>query len=105
MSKISTDQAIEKAIGFVKGLKPEYLGAKPENIRLETIQLFGKEWVVVLSYTTSITRPENSTGNLLLEALSTRRYIKELEIDSSSGDVIAMRNPEAPVTTSESLAA
>ena len=100
---ITSDKAIENAFSFVNGLKPEYLGAKPENMRLETVQLFGKEWVVVLSYTITgqSAFPKESLGNALSDLLKTRRYIKELEINSESGEVVAMRNPESPVTTSE----
>ena len=104
---ITSDKAIEKAISFVSGLKPEYLGAKPERIMLETIQRFGKEWVVVVSYTLKkdgeLTK-EIPTGGLS-DLLLARRYIKELEIDSESGEVIAMRNPEAPATTGVAIAA
>ena len=104
---ITSDQAIEKAFSFVNGLKPEYLGAKPENMRLETIQKFGKEWIVVLSYSISTPRFNNKeiTEAALLGVLSSRRYIKELEIDAFSGDVIAMKNPEAPATTGAVIAA
>ncbi len=102
---ITLNQALEKAISFIDGLKPEYLGSKPESIRVETIQLFGKEWVVVVSYNTSKKQEEVNTINKLFEALSVRRFIKEVEIDSETGEVVAMRNPEAPVTTGESLAA
>ncbi len=99
---IDSNKAIEKAFSFVQSIDPKYLGAKPENIRLETIQLFGKEWVVVLSYFSSVKGSEDSTANKLLEALKVRRYIKEIEVDSESGEVIAMRNPEAPVTVTAS---
>ena len=101
---ITSDKAIEKAFSFVSGLKAEYLGAKPENMRLETIQKFGKEWIVVLSYSIP-GRPPEGIASALAEILSNRRYIKELEIDAISGEVIAMRNPEAPATTGEAIAA
>ena len=102
---INSDQAIEKAFSFVGGLKPEYLGAKPERMRLETIQRFGKEWVVVLSYFIGIDPKEENIGNKFLQALSSRRFIKEVEIDSETGEVVAMRNPEAPATTGEAIPA
>ena len=102
---IKSEIAIEKAVEYLKGVKPEYLGAMPESIRLETVQLFGKDWVVVLSYLTQVQQEGENLTNKLLQALSTRRYIKEFEIDAESGELIAMRNPEAPSTTGASLAA
>jgi hypothetical protein len=106
---VNSEQAIEKAFSFLQGLKPEYLGSKPENIRLETIQRFNGEWVVVLSYLISLPKRTESTaeGNLLskfLEGLSSRRYIKEFEINAETGELVAMRNPEAHTPTGESLA-
>ena len=101
----TSEAAIDKAAAFLKSLKPDYLGGEPKNIRLETIQLFGKEWVVILSYTISIPRGGENLANQLLEALSTRRYFKEFEIDTESREVIAMRNPQAPTSASERLTA
>lgn len=106
---LTSEQAIEKAFGFLKGLKPEYLGATPESIRLETLQRFGKDWVVVLSYYIRVkpaaSEADASLTNKLLEALSSRRFIKEIEIDAESGELLAMRNPEAPATTGEPIEA
>jgi hypothetical protein len=101
---IKSEAAIDTAVAFLKKLKPEYLGSAPENIRLETIQLFGKEWVVVLRYTVSIPRNGENITNQLLEALSTRNYFKEFEIDAESGDVIAMRNPHVQASNTRQAA-
>ncbi len=98
---ITSKTAIEKAITFLESLKPDYLGGEPKSIRLETIQLFDKEWVVILSYTILTPRPEAGLVNSLAELLSSRRYFKEFEINAQSGDVIAMRNPQAPAATLE----
>jgi len=98
---ITSNSAIDKAAAFLGSLKPEYLGGEPENVRLETIQLFGKEWVVVLSYSISTPRIGENFSNQLLEALSTRRYMKEIEIDAESGEAIAMKNPQAPISNME----
>ena len=78
---IKSEAAIDKAVAFLKKLKPEYLGSgsAPDNIRLETIQLSGKEWYVLLRYTISIPRTNENIANQLLEALSTRNYFKEFE--------------------------
>ena len=102
---ITSKTAIDKAVAFLESLGSDYLGGDPKNFRLETIQRFGKEWIVVLSYTISIQRGEENLTNQLLEALSTRRYFKEVEIDAESGEAVAMRNPQAPATTGERLAA
>jgi hypothetical protein len=105
---IKSEAAIDTAVAFLKKLKPEYLGSgsAPDNIRLETIQLSGNEWYVLLRYTISIPPiGENIAKNQLLEALSTRNYFKEFEIDAESGEVIAMRNPQSPAIANTRLAA
>jgi hypothetical protein len=98
-TQITDTQAIEKAFDYLKNLKPEYLG-KVEEIRLEAIQFFGTEWVVILSY---LTKRKQEGGdkyrNPLLDALSYQRYYKEFDIDASTGDVRAMKNPESPELT------
>ena len=102
---ITSKTAIDKAVAFLESLGTDYLGGDPKNFRVETIQLFGKEWVVVLSYTISVLRNGENLSNQLLEALSTRRYFKEVEIDAESGEAIAMRNPQVPAGTHERQAA
>ncbi len=102
---IQSEVAIDKAVEYLKNIKPSLLGAVPENIRLETVQLFGKEWVVVLSYTTQLQRGDESLTNKFLEALSYRRHVKEFEVDTETGRVLAMRNPQSPTTTNEPLTA
>lgn len=98
-TEITSDHAIEKAFDYLKNLKPEYLG-KVEEIRLETVQFFGTEWVVILSYLTKRKQEEGGKQrNPLLDALSYQRYYKEFDIDANTGDVRAMKNPESPELT------
>ena len=102
---ITSKTAIDKAVAFLESLGTDYLGGDPTHFRLETIQRFGNDWVVVMSYTISVPRSGENLANQLLEALSTRRYFKEVEIDAESGEAIAMRNPQEPASTHERLAA
>ncbi len=102
---ITSKTAIDKAVAFLESLGSEYLGGVPKAFRVETIQRLDKEWVVLLSYTISISRSEGNIVNPLAELLSTRRYMKEVEIDVESGEAIAMRNPQAPATSGAHQAA
>jgi hypothetical protein len=98
---ITSKTAIDKAIAFLESLGTDYLGGYPKNFRLETIQRSGNDWVVIMSYTISVPRNGENLANPLLEALSTRRYLKEVEIDAESGEAIAMRNPQSPASAHE----
>ncbi len=97
---VTAETAIDRASEFLKGLKSEYIGTIEDNsIRLETIQFFPNEWIVVLSYLTKTPRQGESALNPLLEALSYQRYYKEFEIDSTTGKLVAMRNPHEHEST------
>lgn len=94
---VTDTEAIEKAFSYLKS--HEKFLENPGNPRLETIQRFNGEWVVVVSY---LIERRNDAGDIvlnpLLQALKYQRYFKEFEIDAKSGDIIAMRNPgENPV--------
>jgi hypothetical protein len=93
---VSSEQAVEKAFNYLAALGPKYLG-QPESPRLETIQRFDDEWLVVLSY--MITGSAKSE-NPVLKALTAQRKYKEFEINAETGEVLAMRNPEDRPQTS-----
>ena len=102
---ITPNAAIDKAIAFLGSLNPELLGGKPQDVRLETIHLFEKGWIAMLSYEVTVKQNGEVSANEFLKALSTRRYIKEFEIDGESGEIIGMKNPLAPSRATERLAA
>ena len=89
---VTSQQAIEQAFHYLKGLPPEYLEA-PSHPRLETIQRFGDEWIVVISYLTSLGEKQGSSLNPLLKALTVQRRFKEFEIKADTGEVVALRDP------------
>jgi hypothetical protein len=85
---LTAEEAIERSIEFLKGLKPELLGSAPKNIRLEELQE-GRYWVVALSYETD---------------LSPERIIKEVSIAAKTGKIIAFLNGSASSTSEPNVA-
>lgn len=98
---ITSEQAIEKAFGYIKS-QSEHLDVV-DSPRLESVQLFGDDWVVTLSYFTERKTGDSPALNSLLQALSYQRSFKEIEINATNGEIIGMTNPTArptePVTS------
>ncbi len=89
MPIISSESAIRKATEYLKSIPPELLGEKIEAIRLETIQLFGEEWSVVLSYLV-----EPSLENPFLKALGSVRRYREIRVNAQDGGITALLSPD-----------
>ena len=90
MPQITSEQAIRKASEYLKSIPEELLGETVAHIRLETVQLFDNEWVVVLSY---VVEPQ-SVDNVFLKTLGTYRRFREITVDSATGLVKGMRTPD-----------
>ncbi len=90
----TSDDAIKAAVEYLKQLPSELLGI-PEDIRLESIQLFGSEWVVTLSYMASAGYTGSpASDNPLARALRTVRREKEFEVNAETGQVQSMTKPK-----------
>lgn len=87
MTKIRSETAIKIATEYLKGIPPDLLGEKFDQIRLETIQSFDDEWVVILSYLV-----EASSENPLLKALGTFRRYREIIVSAETGEVLSLRS-------------
>lgn len=90
MANLTSEEAIRKAVDYLKSLSAELLGENPEEIRLETVQLFEDNWVVILSY---LVRPE--IDNAWLKAFQTYRRYKEITLSVANGDVLSFRTIES----------
>jgi hypothetical protein len=86
---ITAEQAIDKAIEYFKMLPPKLLEG-PTNLRLEAIQQHNGEWDIVLSFVTT----PSDVPNQFMEALQRQRRYKEFKVDTSSGNVLGMKNAE-----------
>lgn len=93
---LTSEQAVEKAFEYIMGLS-EHLDVI-DNPRLESVQLFGDDWIVTVSYFTQRKAGDSVALNSLFQALSYQRSFKEIEIKSTSGEIIGMRNPQARPT-------
>jgi hypothetical protein len=91
---INEEGAIKAAVDYLKQLPAELLG-NPKDIRLETIQSFDDEWIVVLSYLSERDLGLPVTDSPLARALSTVRRSKEFSVAVKSGKVTGMTMPHA----------
>ena len=74
---LTAEEAIERAIAFLEGLKPEHLGSAPKNIRIEELEE-DRYWIVALSFETDLSSPE--------------RITKEISMSKQSGKIVSFLN-------------
>ena len=84
---LKAKEAVERAMEHLLELSPEMT-----DLRMEEIVPFGNNWRITFSGTPP-PLPDGS-GNVAY-LLQPRRIYKVVEVDSSSGDFVSLRNPAA----------
>jgi hypothetical protein len=95
MPKFTSSQAIQSASDYLRNIPKDLLGEDISELRLETIQLFGNEWVIVFSY---LVEPKDAE-NPLLRTLRTFRRYREITMNADTGEILGLRSPKAEDTT------
>lgn len=94
---LTSEQAIARAFEYIKGLPENALGEDSDPPRLETVQLFDKDWIVVLSFLVHPKLDPALSKDAIYSVMSTYRMFKELTIDGLTGAVTSIVDPSAPV--------